>query len=279
LEHLNEGHLNIILNRALERFNQDNIGFSEEVLDYIIKHSGGDARKALNNLEAILTYHSPKEELTIEKTNKILSAKTFFYDKAGEEHYNVISALHKSLRGSDPQAALYWLARMFEAGEDLLYITRQLVRFASEDVGLADPNALVQAIAVKDAVHFLGFPEANNALAQLVVYLATAPKSNSLYKAYGKAAKDASSSAHLPVPLHIRNAPTRLMKELHYGEDYKYNHQFEYHYYYQKYFPDEMSEKTYYFPSNFGFEKEIKKRLEWWRKLKEKQLKDDPEKS
>ena len=194
-----------------------------------------------------------------------------FYDKDREEHYNVISALHKSLRGSDPQAGLYWLARMLEAGEDPMYVARRLVRFASEDVGLADPNALVQAIAVKDAVHFLGMPEANVALAQLVVYLATAPKSNSLYSAYKKAAADAQKTSHLSAPLHIRNAPTKLMKDLDYGKDYKYDHAHENAYSYQNYFPDKMGEKVYYKPSNFGFEKEIKKRLDWWKKLKEKE--------
>lgn len=194
-----------------------------------------------------------------------------FYDKDREEHYNVISALHKSLRGSDPQAGLYWLARMLEAGEDPMYVARRLVRFASEDVGLADPNALVQAIAVKDAVHFLGMPEANVALAQLVVYLATAPKSNSLYSAYKKAATDARKTSHLGVPLHIRNAPTKLMKDLDYGKDYKYDHAHKNAYSYQNYFPEKMDEKAYYEPSKFGYEKEIKKRLDWWKKLKEKE--------
>ncbi len=275
LKHLKEDHLRSILTRALNIVNADTLNISQEVITYLINHSGGDARKALNNLEAILTHHPSDEDITLDNVSKILSNKTFFYDKMGEEHYNIISALHKSLRGSDVQAALYWLARMFEAGEDLLYITRRLVRFASEDVGLADPNALVQAIAVKEAVHFLGFPEANNALAQLVIYLATAPKSNSIYTAYSKAAKDALSSAHCPVPLHIRNAPTNLMKDLHYGRDYKYDHQFRYNYYYQKYFPDEMDEKVYYTPSNYGFEKDIKRRLDWWQKLKYEQLKKD----
>ena len=191
-----------------------------------------------------------------------------FYDKNKEEHYNIISALHKSLRGSDPQAALYWMARMLEAGENPMYIVRRLVRFSTEDIGLADPNALVQAIAAKDAIHFLGMPESNTILSQLIVYLATAPKSSSAYTSYKLAAEDANKTSHLGVPLHIRNAPTKLMKDLDYSKGYKYDHLYENHYYYQKYFPDKMDEKTYYKPSKFGFEKDIKKRLDWWKKLR-----------
>ena len=194
-----------------------------------------------------------------------------FYDKDREEHYNVISALHKSLRGSDPQAGLYWLARMLEAGEDPLYVVRRLIRFASEDIGLADPNALIQAIAVKDTIHFVGMPESNVALAQLVVYLATAPKSNALYSAYKQAASDAAKTSHFGVPLHIRNAPTKLMKELDYGKNYKYSQEFENAYSYQNYFPKQMDEQKYYKPSKFGFEKDIQKRLDWWKKMKDEQ--------
>ncbi len=243
-------------------------------IDYLVEISGGDGRKALNNLDMLRSY-GDLDKLTIKDIEKILQQKSMFYDKNGEEHYNVISALHKSLRGSDPQAALYWLARMLEAGEDPMYIVRRLVRFASEDVGLADPNALTQAIACKEAIHFLGMPEASTALSQLVVYLATAPKSNSVYTAY-KAARDlAKKTSHLGVPMHIRNAPTKLMKNLGYGENYKYSHDFDYGYFYQKYFPDQLDEIDLYSPSPFGFEKEITKRLEWWDKLKQKQLKKD----
>ncbi len=256
----------------LEKYN--NL-FDEKLLDYIATYAGGDARVALNTIELIVkAYGEEKESLTIEQIKELLSKSNMFYDKDREEHYNTISALHKALRGSDPQAGLYWLARMLEAGEDPMYIVRRLVRFASEDVGLADPQALVQAISVKDAVHFLGMPEANTALSQLVVYLATAPKSNSLYSAYKKAAQHAKNTSHLPIPLHIRNAPTELMKELNYGKDYKYAHSFKNAYIYQKYFPDKASRKEYYSPSSFGFEKEIKKRLEWWKKLKNKQNSD-----
>jgi putative ATPase len=167
---------------------------------------------------------------------------------------------------------------MLEAGEEPMYIVRRLVRFASEDIGLADPVALQQAIAVKEAVHFLGMPEANTALSQLVVYLATAPKSNALYTAYKKASDDARKSSHLGVPLAIRNAPTKLMKSLDYGKEYHYDHEYENSYFYQKYFPDQMAEKEYYQPGDFGFEKEIKKRLEWWSKLKARQQQQNEDK-
>ena len=266
-----------ILQQAIEQINKA-VSLSEDVLPYIAQQSGGDGRKALNNLEMVVNSAAPGEKLTVERIGEILSRQVMYYDKNREEHYNIISALHKSLRGSDAQAGLYWLARMLEAGEDPLYIARRLVRFASEDVGLADPQALIQAIAVKEAVHFLGMPEANTALAQLVVYLATAPKSNALYNAYKQARDDATKSSHLGVPLHIRNAPTKLMKKLDYGKDYHYDHLYENGYHYQKYFPDAMSEKKYYQPSNFGFEKEIRKRLDWWARLKEKQLKEKKEK-
>ncbi len=244
--------------------------FDDKILHFLADYACGDARVALNSIELIIkAYGKEKEKLSVDSIKKLLEKNNLFYDKDREEHYNIISALHKSLRGSDPQAGLYWLARMLEAGENPMYVARRLVRFASEDVGLADPQALVQAVAVKDAVHFLGMPECNTALAQLVVYLATAPKSNNIYTAYKSAAGDATKTSHLGVPYHIRNAPTGLMKELGYGKDYKYSHEFEDGYSYQKYFPDKMNEKIYYMPSPFGFEKEIKKRLEWWKKLKD----------
>ncbi len=268
LEQLQDSSMKLIIERAVRTFNPNDILLPDNIIAFLINQSNGDARKLLNNLEAVLIHHSTENEPTIDSISKILAGKTIYYDKDRDEHYNIISALHKSLRGSDPNAGLYWLARMVEAGENPRYIVRRLIRFASEDIGLADPNALVQAIAVKEAVHFLGLPEANTALAQLVVYLATAPKSNAIYSAYNAAAKDAIATGNLPVPLHIRNAPTKLMKELNYGKDYQYDHEHRYNYYYQKYFPDQSEEKSYYKPSNFGFEKEIEKRLSWWRKLK-----------
>ncbi len=245
----------------------------DEIVNWMAVQSGGDARRALNDLELLAPYLKENPHIDLKALAKVYTKKTMFYDKNKEEHYNVISALHKSLRGSDPQAGLYWLARMLEAGEDPLYIVRRLMRFASEDIGMADPQALVQAMAAREAVHFMGMPECSNALAQLVVYLATAPKSNALYEAYGKAAEDARNTSHLGVPLHIRNAPTKLMKDLNYGRDYQYDHEHENKYFYQKCFPDAMPEKVYYKPGEFGFEKEVAKRLEWWKKLKEEQLK------
>jgi putative ATPase len=242
--------------------------FTDGAIRFIASSAGGDSRRAINLLEIALANHHGKtlDEKSIEN---VLSTKTLVYDKKGEEHYNLISALHKSLRGSDPQAALYWLARMIESGDDPLYIARRLIRFASEDIGLADPNALVQAIAVKDALTFLGMPESNVHLAQAVVYLATAPKSNALYTAIGSSSNLAKKTGHEPVPLHIRNAPTKLMKDIGYGADYKYDHDYENSYYYQKYFPENMDEHVFYTPSTFGWEKEIQKRLDYWKKLKE----------
>lgn len=241
---------------------------NEDVIGWMAQNSGGDARRALNDLELISPFlrENPKPE--IKDLANALAKKTMFYDKNREEHFNLISALHKSMRGSDPQAALYWLARMLEAGEDPRYIVRRMIRFASEDIGLADPQALTQALAAKDALLFIGMPEASTALAQAVIYLATAPKSNSLYTAYKDAAKDAIKTSHHGVPLHIRNAPTELMRDLDYGKDYVYDHDSQHKYHYQKYFPDKLPEKSYYKPGEYGFEKEIAKRLTWWEKLR-----------
>ena len=268
LEPLSERDLKVILGRG---FKELSLEPDEDIISWMAQNAGGDARRVLNDLELVLPFLKKKPHPKIEELAKFLAKKTMFYDKNREEHYNLISALHKSLRGSDPQAGLYWLARMLEAGEDPRYIVRRLIRFASEDIGLADPNALVQAIAVKEAVLFIGMPEASNALAQLVVYLATAPKSNALYTAYEEAAEDARKTSHYGVPLHIRNAPTQLMKDLNYGKDYHYDHEYEHKYYYQKYFPEQMPEKKYYKPGNYGFEKEIQKRIDWWAKLKKEQ--------
>jgi putative ATPase len=271
LESLGEEEIMEILKRAVAALPGER-NFDDPALRELAARSGGDARKGLNQLEMVCRSASRGEKIDAEYVLKAISTTSLFYDKQGEEHYNLISALHKSLRGSDPQAALYWLARMLEAGEDPMYLVRRLTRFASEDIGLADPNALVRAMAAKEAVHFLGMPEANTALAQLTVYLATAPKSNALYTAYDAVKKDALATSHLKVPLHIRNAPTKLMKDLGYGKEYRYSHDFRDSYSYQKYFPDKMQEKRYYIPSAFGFEKEIKKRLDWWEGLKKQQL-------
>jgi len=193
--------------------------------------------------------------------------RSLLYDKTGEEHYNLISALHKSMRNSDPDAAVYWLARMVESGEDALYIARRLVRFASEDVGNADPQALALAIAAKDAVHFMGMPEGNTALAQAAIYLATAPKSNAVYMAYNEAAEAAAQEVAEPVPLHLRNAPTRLMKSLEYGKDYRYAHdEADGIAADMECLPPAHKNRTFYRPTDRGFEADVRRRLEKWRR-------------
>jgi putative ATPase len=236
---------------------------SDETLGLIARLSSGDARIALNILEgaARIAKGGKKAAVTDAEVREAAQRKMLPYDKAGEEHFNIISALHKSLRGSDPDAGLYWLARMLEAGEDPLYVARRLIRFASEDVGLADPEALRLAVAVKDAVHFLGMPEGDTALAQLVVYLALAPKSNSIYVAYGRAAQDALEKPPYPVPLHIRNAPTPLMKKLGYGKGYEYSHVYEDALSGQRHLPDELQDAHYWEGVERGQEAELVERL------------------
>ena len=248
------------------------IQIAEEALQFIIGISDGDARTALNNLEAAasMVQSLPGEERTItaKSAEEALLKKALLYDKDGEEHYNLISALHKSMRGSDPDATLYWLGRMLAAGEDPLYILRRMVRFASEDIGNADPHALVLAMAAQQAFHFIGLPEGELAIAQAAVYLAVAPKSNSLYTGYGQTKDLINKTGYLPVPLHIRNAPTKLMKELEYGKDYKYAHDYSDAYVPQEYFPDKLQGKVLYSPTDAGYEKIIKERVAEWRRRK-----------
>ncbi len=203
-----------------------------------------------------------------------IQKRALLYDKGGEEHFNIISALHKSLRNSDPDAAVYWLARMLEAGEDPLYVARRLVRFASEDIGNADPQALTVAVAAKDAVHFIGMPEGNTALAQAAIYLATAPKSNAVLLAYGAAAEAAEKDVASPVPLHLRNAPTRLMKQLDYGKGYRYAHDEADGVSDMDCLPENLQGRTFYQPTDRGFEKEIKRRLDGWKEIKRKRRED-----
>ncbi len=251
----------------------------QDALIHLVELSDGDVRTALNGLEIaasiILSGQDAQDKaevrrITLILLEKALQKKALLYDKGGEEHYNIISALHKSLRGSDPDAAVYWMGRMLSGGEDPLYVARRMVRFASEDIGNADPYALQVALSGMEAFRFLGFPEGELALAQVAVYLATAPKSNSIYTAYTHVKEDIKKSGPLPVPLHIRNAPTKLMKNLEYGKGYKYAHDYEGAYKPQEYLPDGLKNRVYYKPSERGYEKTIKQRLDWWRSLKEK---------
>ena len=231
----------------------------------LIRFANGDARVAINGLEAAVALVRPKQGrrlITAAAVEEAVQRKNLLYDRAGEEHYNIISALHKSLRGSDPDASLYWLGRMLEAGEDPLYVARRLVRFASEDIGMADPSALVQAMAAQQAAHFMGMPEANLALAQCVVYLASAPKSNALYAAYSEVQQDVERTRADPVPLHLRNAPTPLMRRIGYGKGYKYAHDYEEAQVEQQNLPDAIKDRTYYHPSDRGYEKTVKERLD-----------------
>lgn len=243
----------------------------EDSLQAIARFANGDARSALNLLQ--LTVSSAKQpagrpKIDRELLEKVLTNKALLYDKSGEEHYNLMSALHKSLRNSDADASIYWLARMLEAGEDPKYVARRLIRFASEDIGNADPQALTISIAAKDAVHFIGMPEGNTALAQCVLYLATAPKSNAVYMAYNAAADAAKSDFAAPVPLHIRNAPTKLMQQLDYGKGYKYSHDEPDAVANMECLPDNLKGREFYKPTEYGFEREIVKRLAFWKKKK-----------
>jgi putative ATPase len=205
--------------------------------------------------------------LKAEDVRDAMGRKSLLYDKRGEEHYNLISAFHKSLRGSDPHASLYWLARMMASGEHPHYILRRMVRFASEDVGNADPRALSVTLAARESYDFLGSPEGDLAIAQAAVYLATAPKSNAVYKAYGEAEADVRENPNLPVPLHIRNAPTRLMDDLGYGKGYRYAHDDPDGYVSQEYLPDNLKGRQYYQPTNRGYEKHIQALMDWWQEL------------
>ncbi|MEA2021107.1 MAG: replication-associated recombination protein A, partial [Candidatus Caldatribacteriota bacterium] len=262
--------LKIILNRALQDkekgLGKYKVIIEPKTLNFIIELAYGDARIALNILEFAVTTTKPDSQgirrINLKVVEEIVQKRCLRYDKTGEEHYNIISALHKSMRDSDPDASLYWVARMLEAGENPLYVARRLVRFASEDVGNADPQGLQVAVAAMEAVKFIGMPEANLALTQAATYLACAPKSNALYTGYKIAREDIKRWGPLPVPLVIRNAPTSLMKDLGYGKGYKYAHNFKLGYAVQEHMPKELKDRKYYYPTERGFEKEIKQRLE-----------------
>ena len=288
LKPLDEEAIVSILRRALtdaERgLGREQPEADDDALRAMARFANGDARAALNLLQlTVAAAPHPTTPITrggdpgqpagrprIDRAllEKTLTNKMLLYDKSGEEHYNLMSALHKSMRNSDADASIYWLARMLEAGEDPKYVARRLIRFASEDIGNADPQALALAVAAKDAVHFIGMPEGNTALAQAVLYLATAPKSNAVYMAYNDAAEAAKNDVARPVPLHIRNAPTTLMKQLDYGKGYKYAHDEPDAVANMDCLPDNLKGREFYQPTEYGFEKEIKKRLEWWKKRK-----------
>ena len=281
LEQLGEADVLKILKRVFEDadngYGGRDITVSGDDLAYLSHLAAGDARTALNALEMAVESFASGEKiaLTREVLEEAAQRRSILYDKAGEEHFNIISALHKSLRGGDPDASLYWLARMLEAGEDPLYIARRLVRFASEDIGNADPQALTVALNAMEAFRFIGIPEGKLALAQAATYLALAPKSNAIYAAYGEAARDVNEHGPLPVPLWIRNAPTRLMKDLGYGDGYKYAHDDPDAVVDQEYFPQKLAGRNYYRPVERGFEREIIKRMEYWRKLRERKTKEN----
>ena len=294
LQPLSIAEITALIDRALadedRGLGAQHLSIEADARAVLAEQSDGDARRALTVLEAAALLVQtqtqtqtqtqpppPSATITRAHVEAALQKRVAQYDKSGEQHYNVISAYHKSLRGSDPQAALYWLARMIEGGEDPLYIARRTVRFAAEDIGLADPRALEIAIAARDAYQFLGSPEGDLALAEAAVYLATAPKSNRVYVAWSAALGAARATPAAPVPLHIRNAPTKLMKELGYGDGYQYAHAAPEGYQPQDYLPDELRGQTFYTPGAFGFEKEIEKRLAWWRALRDSADPPSPE--
>jgi putative ATPase len=275
LKRLDEAALEILLKRA-ETVEGRDLPLNADARQAMIAMADGDGRYVLNLVEELFA-RPDKTPLDIAGLAAAVQRRAPLYDKAQEGHYNLISALHKSLRGSDTDAALYWLARMLAGGEDPLYIARRLVRFAVEDVGLADPQALVQTIAAKDAYDFLGTPEGELALAQAVIYLGTAPKSNAAYKAFGAAKRSADETGSLMPPMHILNAPTKLMKELGYGSGYAYDHDTAEGFSGQNYFPDNMPRQNFYRPVERGFERDIAKRLEYWAKLRERRAEDENE--
>ena len=276
LNPLAEDELSIIIMRALKDelkgLGKLKVELDDDALLRLIMMSSKDARVALNALEIAALTTPPdaegKRRISLTTIEDAVQHRFLPYDKTGDRHYDIISALHKSMRGSDPDAALYWLARMLEAGESPLYIARRLARFASEDIGMADPQALVVAMAAQQAVHFIGMPEGNLALAEAVVYLATAPKSNSLYEAYSKVQEEVTQGPDEQVPMHLRNAVTPLMKEMGYGKGYKHAHDYPGHFAGQQNLPDSLQGKHFYIPSDQGYEKQVAERLKaWWESI------------
>ncbi|MDW7643751.1 MAG: replication-associated recombination protein A [Desulfuromonadales bacterium] len=282
LQALSPDDIRLLLTRALqdERWPEGRGRQIEpDALDFLAGQAQGDARVALNTLELAAATAAADQRITLQLLQEVLQKKPLLYDKGAEEHYNVISAFIKSLRGSDPDGALYWLARMIEAGEDPLFIVRRLVIFATEDVGNADPRGLQLAVATMQALQFVGMPEGRIPLAQAVTYLATAPKSNASYKGINDALAEVRQSGALPVPLHIRNAPTGLMKELGYGQGYRYAHDYEGGFAPQQHLPDQLQGRQFYRPHDRGYEKMIGERMRHWRDLAGKTAGDDTEES
>jgi putative ATPase len=283
LEPLSSDHLVTLVRRALSDtdagLGRVGLEIDDDALALLTREADGDARRALQALEAAAEYvlggagggpsDRPTARLSLAVIVDALQRRLPRYDQSGEEHFNLISALHKAVRGSDVEGALYWLARMLAGGEDPMYVARRLVRIASEDVGLADPRALSIALAARDAYHALGTPEGELALAEATVYLATAPKSDSVYAAYRRATDAAAAHPAEPVPLHLRNAPTKLMQDLGYGAGYRYAHDFEHAYAPQDYLPEALRGQRWYEPSAFGYEKTVQERLVWWQGLKQ----------
>jgi putative ATPase len=285
LQPLGEEQIVLLLRRALNDRERGlgpmNVTTSDDVLKTIASYTSGDARSAYNVLEVAAGLAQKNQQGTLEITDAVvrdaLQKRILLYDKTGEEHYNLISALHKSVRNSDPDAALYWLGRMLEAGEDPLYVARRVVRMAVEDIGLADPNALSLCMAARDAVDFIGMPEGNLALAQAVVYLSVAPKSNALYTAYGDVQQDVERTAAEAVPLHLRNAPTKLMKGLGYGSGYQYAHDLESKVADMQCLPDNLRDRVYYHPTNEGIEKRIRDRMDEIKRQRSRAVADHSE--
>jgi putative ATPase len=278
LKALSAEQVAILLRRALEDpargLGNENIEISDEIIERIAILANGDARSAYNTVEALVFGTAPdvagRRVVSQAALEEVLQKKLLPYDKSGEEHFNLISALHKSVRNSDPDAALYWLARMLESGEDPLYLARRMVRMASEDIGLAEPNALAVTLAAKDAFDFLGLPEGNLALAQAAVYLSLAPKSNAVYTAYGEVQQDLKNTIAEPVPLHLRNAVTGLMRNVGYGKGYQYAHDTEEKLTDMTCLPESLLGRTYYTPTDQGFEARIQQRLEEIRRIQKK---------
>jgi putative ATPase len=274
LEALNDDEMTELLRRGWRRLAEDDnatehIALPDESLGLLARHAGGDARSALNTLEALWRHFSANAfaaaMLEPEAVQEVLERPVPIYDRAGDQHFDLISALHKSVRGSDVEASLYWFARMIDSGEDPRYIARRMVRIASEDIGLADPRALTLTIAAKQAYEFLGSPEGELALAEALIFLASAPKSNRSYLAWSKAQAAAREFPHEAVPKHIRNAPTKLMKSLGHGEGYRYDHDEGGHSAGQQYLPDALKDAQWYEPTDAGLERQIGERIEWWR--------------